>query len=55
MTKPHVFLLLLLGILTVSCAGSLGNLGADDPTERGLSYVAAAIVTNAVLRGIFNK
>lgn len=29
--------------------------GATDPTERGLSYVAAAIVTAAVVRGILNK
>lgn len=39
----------------VGCAGALGKTNSTDPTERGLSYVAAAIVTNAVLRAIFNK
>ena len=37
------------------CAGSLGSINATDPTERGLSYVAAAIVTAAILRALFNK
>ncbi len=36
------------------CAGSLGQIGATDPTERGCSYIAAAIVTSAVLRMLFN-
>ena len=47
---PVFFLLLLTG-----CAGSLGKINATDPTERGLSYVAAAIVTGAVIRAVFNK
>ena len=37
-----------------ACSGSLGNLNADNPTERGLSYVAAAIVTAAIIRGCMN-
>lgn len=37
------------------CAGATGNMYATDPTERGLSYVAAAIVTAAVIRALFNK
>ena len=37
------------------CAGCTGDIHAQDPTERGLSYIAVAIVTNAVLRAIFNK
>lgn len=37
------------------CAGATGNIGATDPTERGLSYVACAIVTAAIIRAIFNK
>lgn len=46
--------LLFVGV-TAACAGATGNRQASDPTERGLSYVAAAIVTAAVIRAIFNK
>jgi len=42
-------------LILTSCSGALGNTSATDPTERGLSYVAVAIVTAAVLRAIFNK
>jgi hypothetical protein len=48
-TIPYLMFLL------VGCAGATGNLSASDPTERGLSYIAAAIVTAAVLRAFFNK
>lgn len=41
--------------LLSGCAGATGNISATDPTERGLSYVAAAIVTSAVIRAFFNK
>jgi len=41
--------------LLTGCAGAVGNITATDPTERGLSYIAAAIVTAAVLRAIFNE
>ncbi len=37
------------------CHGATGNVRAADPTERGLSYVAAAIVTSAVIRALFNR
>lgn len=37
------------------CSGALGNINAIDPTERGLSYVACAIVTAAIIRAFFNK
>lgn len=43
------------------CAGlaswgcSAGDAKATDPTERGLSYVASAIVTAAVIRAFFNE
>lgn len=40
--------------LLSGCAGALGKIDASDPVERGLSYVAAAIVTAAVIRVIFN-
>lgn len=33
----------------------LGDVTSSDPTERGLSYVAAAIVVSAGIRAIFNK
>ena len=45
----------LLGISLSGCAGAFGDIGADNATERGLSYVAAAIVTGAVIRALFNK
>ena len=41
----HAFLVLLLS----ACAGATGNVQALDPTERGLGYIAAAIVTAAVI------
>lgn len=37
------------------CSGALGKIDASDPTERGLSYIAAALVTAAVIRALFNK
>lgn len=37
------------------CSGSLGRIDAQDPTERGLSYIAVAIVTSAIIRAFFNK
>ena len=42
---------IILGVLPfiIACAGSTGNIGADHPIERGLSYVAAAIVTHGIL------
>ena len=55
MSRPRAFLLVCMLILATGCAGALGKTNAQDPTERGLSYVAAAIVTNAVLRAFFNK
>ena len=44
-------------IVLTGCAGATGAKGTTsaDPTERGLSYIAAAIVTSAVLRAFFNK
>ena len=35
------------------CRGATGNVTAEDPMERGLSYIAAAIVTHAVLGILF--
>jgi len=42
-------------IFLIGCDGAMGNIKADDPTERGMSYIAAAIVTAAIIRAIFNK
>lgn len=42
-------------IVITGCAGATGNMSAGDPVERGCSYIAAAIVTSAVLRALFNK
>ena len=41
--------IIIVPFLLVGCAGALGNVGATDPIERGLSYVAAAIVTHGIL------
>lgn len=40
-------------LLLASC--SAGNTASGDPTERGLSYVAGAIISAAVIRAFFNK
>jgi hypothetical protein len=42
-------------VLLAGCSGAIGNVAATDPTERGLSYIAAAIVTGAVIRALFNR
>jgi len=42
-------------LLLAGCAGATGNVSANDPMERGLSYIAAAIVTHGILQAIFNK
>ncbi len=36
-------------VLLTGCQGALGNIASGDPVERGLSYVAAAIVSHAVI------
>jgi len=39
-----------IGILALAgCSGATGNVAATDPTERGLSYIAAAVVTHAII------
>lgn len=43
------FFVLPLIIFLGGCDGALGNIRADDPVERGLSYIAAAIVTHAII------
>jgi hypothetical protein len=41
-------------IMLSGCAGALGQVASKDPTERGLSYVASAIVTAAIIRAMFH-
>jgi hypothetical protein len=48
-------LILLCCAVITGCSGATGNISAGDPVERGCSYIAAAIVTSAVLRALFNK
>jgi branched-subunit amino acid transport protein len=45
----------ILSIWLSGCMGATGNIGAENPIERGLSYIACAIVTGAVIQAIFNK
>ncbi len=49
--KKLIFLMFFLS----GCAGSLGRIDAQDPTGRGLSYIAAAIVTSAIIKAFWNK
>lgn len=52
--KKHV-LTIICAIALTGCAGYGGNPKSNDPTERGCSYIAAAIVTAAIIRAIFNQ
>lgn len=45
----------MLALLSVSCTGATGQINAADPIERGLSYIAAAIVTHGVLNALLRK
>jgi len=36
-------------LMTLGCSGALGDVSAADPVERGLSYIAAAIVSHAFI------
>lgn len=47
------YLAALLFVSGCNCA-ACGNTASADPTERGLSYVAAAIVLSAVIRALAN-
>jgi hypothetical protein len=50
------FFLLTMAVLVIvslyGCTGATGDITASDPMERGLSYIAAAIVTAAVIRAL---
>lgn len=49
-TKIVVTAISLLAVsLVFGCAGSLGNVSAPNPIERGLSYIAAAIISHAII------
>lgn len=41
--------------MLTGCAGATGNINATDTTERGLSYVALAIITSAIIKAVCNK
>ena len=45
----RIILILIPVSMLTACSGALGNVAAVDPTERGLSYIAAAIVTHAII------
>uniref|UniRef100_A0A6M3XNV6 Lipoprotein n=1 Tax=viral metagenome TaxID=1070528 RepID=A0A6M3XNV6_9ZZZZ len=51
----RMFLLFLFIISLYGCAGSLGKITANDPLERGCSYIACAIVTHGILQILFRK
>lgn len=53
--KYVAVLAMLAAMLCVQGCKSSGNVNASDPVERGLSYVACAIVTSAVIRALFNR
>jgi len=53
--RVRLLLLSAVPFILSGCDGATGNVEASDPTERGLSYVATAIVTGAVIRALFNK
>ena len=42
-------------LFLTGCTGALGDITASDPIERGLSYIAAAIVTAAVIQAFCNR
>ena len=48
-------LLLTSCIFIIGCYGATGidAIRSDNPIERGCGYIAAAIVTNAIIRAIF--
>jgi len=56
MTRTAIlFAAILACIVLAGCQGALGQVNATDPVERGLSYIAAAIVTAAIIRAFFNE
>lgn len=55
MKDKLILLAVALMLALAGCQGACGNIEAKDATERGLSYVALAIITSAVIRAIFNK
>ena len=49
------FKIALLALFLSGCVGACGAPTAADPIERGLGYIAAAIVTVAILHAFLNK
>ena len=50
-------ILICLMLFLNGCAGATGVSGINsiDPTERGLSYIASAIISAAIISALFNK
>jgi len=55
MSKIRLAVVSALLFCAVGCSAVTGNPGASDPTERGLSCIAVAIVAAAIVRAVFNK
>lgn len=55
--NKKVILLCVLLILIVGCYGATGidGIQSGHPIKQGCGYIAAAIVTHAVIQAIFNK
>ena len=53
--KLNRLIVLITPFIIVGCSGATGNVSADSPIERGLSYIAAAIVTHGVLQIFFRE
>lgn len=51
--KPLLAILALMFL--TGCTSCVGNKQAADPTERGCTYIAGAIVFSAIIRALFNK
>lgn len=52
--KLVAFLIVVIFATIISCEGALGNITANSPIERGLSYIAVAIVTHGIIQAICN-
>lgn len=55
--KKVLLIIAFLVVVLVGCSGATGSAGlhSSDPIERGCSYIAASILTSAVIRACFNE
>ncbi len=54
------YIIFLFGFLSINCGDPIREItktidAMPDPTERGLMYIAFAIIFSAIIRAIFNK